>query len=278
MQYGGSDMEPGSFQELLNSERMQNARNKLTLAIGKDESGEVVACDLMTTGPILIAGEEGYGITECLNAMICSVLYRTNSDETKLILVDIKNEKLQIYNNSSHLLVPVITDPNKALKILAWAAEEMNERFSLFARHCVCQLKQYNDSLKEKEKRKPEIVIIINGIEDLVSLNTEEINRCLIPLVRFAKPTVGLHLIIVTHHPSLDNLPVPIRVCCGCCIAFKTSSSETSMMIVDHYGAEKLSGKGDMLLSVYPEFSPRLVRCCTITDDEISKMTMSDQV
>ena len=170
-------IETVTLREVLSSEKMQNARSILTVALGKDLTGTPIVCDLAKMPHMLIAGQTGSGKSVCINAIINSLLYRASPDEVKLILVDPKVVELQCYNGIPHLLIPVVNDPHKAAAALAWAVAEMKERYDRFAERRVRNVDGYNAALKPTEKPMARIVIIIDELADLMMVCKKDVEE-----------------------------------------------------------------------------------------------------
>ena len=231
-------IETVTLREVLSSERMQNAKSILTVALGKDLTGTPIICDLAKMPHMLIAGQTGSGKSVCINAIINSLLYRASPDEVKLILVDPKVVELQCYNGIPHLLIPVVNDPHKAAAALAWAVAEMKERYDRFAERKVRNVDGYNASLKSSEKPMARIVIIIDELADLMMVCKKDVEEYICRLTQLAR-AAGIHLIVATQRPSVDVITGLIKANIPSRIAFKTAQSVDSRTILDRNGSEQ---------------------------------------
>lgn len=260
-----------TLREVLQSEKMQNAKSLLTVALGKDIAGTPIVCDLAKMPHMLIAGQTGSGKSVCINAIINSLLYRAGPDEVKLILVDPKVVELQCYNGIPHLLIPVVNDPHKAAAALAWAVAEMMERYDRFAERKVRNLDGYNNAIKPTEKPMSRIVIIIDELADLMMVCKKDVEEYICRLTQLAR-AAGIHLIVATQRPSVDVITGLIKANIPSRIAFKTASYVDSRTILDRNGAEQLLGWGDMLYAPTGSFAPTRVQGCFLSDDEVNSI------
>ena len=260
-----------TLREVLQSEKMQNAKSLLTVALGKDIAGTPIVCDLGKMPHMLIAGQTGSGKSVCINAIINSLLYRASPDEVKLILVDPKVVELQCYNGIPHLLIPVVNDPHKAAAALAWAVAEMMERYDKFAERKVRNLEGYNNDIGPGEKPMSRIVIIIDELADLMMVCKKDVEEYICRLTQLAR-AAGIHLIVATQRPSVDVITGLIKANIPSRIAFKTASYVDSRTILDRNGAEQLLGWGDMLYAPTGSFTPTRVQGCFLSDDEVNRI------
>ncbi len=260
-----------TLREVLESDRMQNARSLLTVALGKDIAGTPIVCDLAKMPHMLIAGQTGSGKSVCINAIINSLLYRASPDEVKLILVDPKVVELQCYNGIPHLLIPVVNDPHKAAAALAWAVAEMMDRYDRFAERKVRNLDGYNASLSAHEKPMTRIVIIIDELADLMMVCKKDVEEYICRLTQLAR-AAGIHLIVATQRPSVDVITGLIKANIPSRIAFKTASYVDSRTILDRNGSEQLLGWGDMLYLPTGSFAPTRVQGCFLSDEEVNRI------
>ena len=261
-----------SARELMESDTFQNAKSKLSVALGKDIGGNVVIGDISKFPHVLIAGSTGSGKSVCINTIITSILYKARPDEVKLIMVDPKVVELGMYNGIPHLLIPVVTDPKKAAGALNWAVGEMMRRYALFAETQTRNLKGYNEQAEKNGSEKlPQIVIIIDELADLMMVAAKEVEDYICRLAQLAR-AAGIHLIIATQRPSVDVITGLIKANVPSRIAFAVSSGVDSRTILDKVGAEKLLGKGDMLY--HPTGLPNAMRVqgAFVSDEEIESL------
>ena len=262
-----------NLREVVESEEFENSKSKLSVALGKDVAGQIIIADIAKMPHALIAGATGSGKSVCINTIITSIIYKAKPSEVKLVMVDPKVVELSVYNGIPHLLIPVVTDPKKAAGALAWAVQEMDNRYNVFAQKGVRDLKGYN-ALIEKENgqgKLPQIVIIIDELADLMMVAAKEVEDSICRLAQKAR-AAGMHLIIATQRPSVDVITGIIKANIPSRIAFSVSSQVDSRTILDQIGAEKLLGKGDMLY--FPSGAPKPTRIqgAFVSDDEVEKI------
>ncbi len=267
-----TEKETVHFREVVESDAFQDSKSKLSVALGKDVAGNMEIADIAKMPHALIAGATGSGKSVCINTLITSIIYKAKPSEVKFVMVDPKVVELSVYNGIPHLLIPVVTDPKKAAGALAWAVQEMDNRYNLFAQKGVRDLKGYN-AMAEKEGTGtlPQIVIIIDELADLMMVAAKEVEDSICRLAQKAR-AAGMHLIIATQRPSVDVITGIIKANIPSRIAFAVSSQVDSRTILDQVGAEKLLGKGDMLF--YPSGAPKPVRVqgAFVSDEEVEKI------
>ncbi len=257
-----------NIRELIESAEFQNAKSKLTVALGKDIVGNVVLADLKDMPHLLVAGSTGSGKSVCINAMIISLMYKASPDEVKLLLIDPKVVELNVYNGIPHLLIPVVTDPRKAAGALNWAVSEMLKRYQMFAENSVRDIEGYNKLADSRDdmQRMPKVVIIIDELADLMLVASSEVEDSINRLAALAR-AAGMHLVVATQRPSVDVITGTIKSNIASRIAFKTASQVDSRTILPDGSAEKLLGKGDMLFLAQSE--TRRVQGCFVSDKEV---------
>ena len=267
-----TEKETVHFRDVVESDAFQDSKSKLSVALGKDVAGNMEIADIAKMPHALIAGATGSGKSVCINTIITSIIYKAKPSEVKFVMVDPKVVELSVYNGIPHLLIPVVTDPKKAAGALAWAVQEMDNRYNVFAEKGVRDLKGYN-ALAEKEGigTLPQIVIIIDELADLMMVAAKEVEDSICRLAQKAR-AAGMHLIIATQRPSVDVITGIIKANIPSRIAFAVSSQVDSRTILDQVGAEKLLGKGDMLF--YPSGAPKPVRVqgAFVSDEEVEKI------
>lgn len=257
------------IRDILESDEFRKSKSKLTMALGKDISGKPVIANLSEMPHLLIAGATGSGKSVCVNTIITSILFNSNPDEVKLLMIDPKVVELNIYNGIPHLILPVVTDPKKASIALGWAVNEMTRRYDLFAANHVKDIEGYN--LKEIEEKLPKIVVVIDELADLMMVAPNQVEDAIARLAQMAR-AAGIHLIVATQRPSVDVITGLIKANITSRIAFSVSSQIDSRTILDMAGAEKLLGKGDMLFNPVGASKPIRVQGAFITEDEIGKV------
>jgi S-DNA-T family DNA segregation ATPase FtsK/SpoIIIE len=242
----------------------------LTFAIGKDIGGKPVVADLAKMPHLLVAGQTGSGKSVMINDILTSMLYRNSPSDLKLILVDPKTVELTPYNDIPHLLTPVITEPEKCISALKWAVAEMERRYRTLSEQKKRNIGEYN-MLKDQESM-PYIVIVIDELADLMMMAARDVEALIVRIAQKAR-AVGIHLILATQRPSVDVITGLIKANVPARIAFTTASQIDSRTIIDQMGAEKLLGRGDMLLLTSDMPKPKRVQAAFISDDETVKVT-----
>jgi S-DNA-T family DNA segregation ATPase FtsK/SpoIIIE len=264
-----------SFGEIIRSPEMQDKKNYIPLAVGKDIEGENQVIDLAKTPHLLIAGSTGSGKSVCVNGIICSVLYTRSPHDVRMILIDPKVVELKPYNDIPHLLTPVITEAKKALQAVQWTIYEMERRYSLLDGMGAKNIRTYNKKIKENSVAAlplPYIVVIIDEFADLIATCGKELE---IGLARLAAKSraAGIHLILATQRPSTDVITGLIKANFPSRIAFMVASKVDSRIILDMSGAEQLLGKGDMLfISSWNPFPVRM-QGAFLSEDEVDNVT-----
>ena len=260
-----------ALRDIIDCDKFKEHKSKLAFALGKDVAGNEVVTDIAKMPHVLIAGATGSGKSVCINTMIASIIYKAKPSEVKLVMVDPKVVELSVYNGIPHLLIPVVTDPKKAAGALAWAVQEMVNRYSLFASKNVRDIKGYNEAIEEEGHKLPQIVIIIDELSDLMMVSPKDVEDSICRLAQMAR-AAGMHLVIATQRPSVDVITGIIKANIPSRIAFAVSSQVDSRTILDMAGAEKLLGKGDMLF--YPAGAPKPTRIqgAFISDKEVEKI------
>ncbi len=261
------------LREIIATEEFQNHKSKLAFALGKDVAGKEVVTDIGKMPHVLIAGATGSGKSVCINTLISSIIYKAKPSEVKLVMVDPKVVELSVYNGIPHLLIPVVTDPRKAAGALAWAVQEMENRYQTFAGKGVRDLKGYNEAIEKGDGfgKLPQIVIIIDELADLMMVAAKDVEESICRLAQKAR-AAGMHLVIATQRPSVDVITGIIKANIPSRISFAVSSQVDSRTILDMVGAEKLLGKGDMLF--YPSGAPKPTRIqgAFVSDGEVEKI------
>ena len=259
------------LREVIESSEFENNKSKLSVALGKDVAGKTIIADIGKMPHVLSAGSTGSGKSVCINSIITSIIYNAKPSEVKLVMVDPKVVELSVYNGIPHLLIPVVTDPKKAAGALAWAVQEMDDRYNKFAQKGVRDLKGYNKAIENENAKLPQIVIIIDELADLMMVAAKEVEEAICRLAQKAR-AAGMHLVIATQRPSVDVITGLIKANVPSRIAFAVSSQVDSRTILDSTGAEKLLGKGDMLFYPVGASKPLRVQGAFVSDDEVEKI------
>ena len=261
-----------SLRGILESVDVGASGSKLTFALGRDVAGRAQAVDLAKMPHLLIAGATGSGKSVMVNALITSLLCESTPDEVRMILMDLKRVELAGYNGLPHLLVPVITEPERAKAALKWTVNEMESRYRRFAGATARNIRGYNDSRADPEDRMPYIVVVIDELADLMMREGKNIEEPIVRLAQKARAT-GIHMVLATQRPSVNVVTGLIKANFPSRIAFAMASQIDSRTILDTPGAEDLIGRGDMLYQ--PSDLPRPMRLqgVFVSDPEIAQIT-----
>ncbi|MBC1527158.1 DNA translocase FtsK [Listeria seeligeri] len=264
-----------SLREVLENNPKNNPDEKLQIALGRDISGEAMMASLDKMPHLLVAGATGSGKSVCINGIITSILLRAKPHEVKMMMIDPKMVELNVYNGIPHLLAPVVTNPKKAAQALQKVVAEMERRYDLFSHTGTRNMQGYNDYVKkhnelneEKQPELPFIVVIVDELADLMMVASNDVEDAITRLAQMAR-AAGIHLIIATQRPSVDVITGVIKANIPSRIAFSVSSSIDSRTILDMGGAEKLLGRGDMLLLPVGSSKPTRIQGAFLSDAEV---------
>jgi S-DNA-T family DNA segregation ATPase FtsK/SpoIIIE len=277
--------------EIIGSKAYHGMHSPLTLALGKDIGGKPVVADLAKMPHLLVAGTTGSGKSVGINAMILSLLYKSEPQDVRLILVDPKMLELSVYEGIPHLLAPVVTDMSKAHNALHWCVGEMEKRYKLMSALGVRNLAGFNSKLRDAEKKEelipnpfsltpetpeplttmPHIVVVIDELADLMMVVGKKVEELIARLAQKAR-AAGIHLILATQRPSVDVITGLIKANIPTRISFQVSSKIDSRTILDQMGAEALLGQGDMLYLAPGTGLPQRVHCAFVADDEVHRV------
>jgi len=267
-----------SFKEILREVPKGATGKRLLCVMGRDISGEMMSMELNKMPHLLVAGATGSGKSVCINTMICSLLMRSAPTDVRLLLIDPKKVELARYNGLPHLLAPVVTDAHLANKALHKVVVEMERRYELFSEAVVRDITSYNEYVtkysgdKESAPEKlPFIVVILDELADLMLVAAREVEDSIMRLTQMAR-AAGIHLVVATQRPSVDVITGVIKSNIPSRIAFGVSSGVDSRTILDMVGAEKLLGRGDMLLLPMGAPSPVRVQGAFISDEEVARI------
>lgn len=255
-----------TLREVLESAPFHEATSHLTVALGRDISGEPIVADLGKMPHLLVAGATGSGKSVCINSIITSLLFKARPDEVKLIMVDPKMVELSVYNGIPHLLIPVVTDPKKASYALRKVVQEMEKRYEQFAHAGAKDIERYNQM--GGHPLLPYIVVIVDELADLMMVSPADVEDSITRLAQKAR-AAGIHLILATQRPSVDVITGVIKANIPSRIAFGVSSQVDSRTILDMAGAEKLLGKGDMLYLPVGSSKVTRIQGCFVSDREV---------
>jgi S-DNA-T family DNA segregation ATPase FtsK/SpoIIIE len=260
-----------TLKDVAETAMFKDASSKLTVALGRDVAGSPIVADLAKLPHLLIAGQTGSGKSVSINSIICSLLMTATPDDVRLILADPKRVELAGFNNIPHLVVPVVTDHDKILNALYWAVGEMDRRYRLFARATARNIEAYN-AARTGPDRVPYIVLIIDELADLMMSAPIQVEKAITRLAQLARAT-GIHLVVATQRPSVDVITGLIKANIPARVAFATASSIDSRTILDMTGAEKLLGRGDMLVLPPDIAKPIRAQGVYVSDREIEAVT-----
>ncbi|MGE0519488.1 MAG: DNA translocase FtsK [Candidatus Binatia bacterium] len=290
------------LRELVEADDFQHSSSVLAVALGKDTAGQSVIGDLAKMPHLMIAGATGSGKSVAINAMIMSILYKAPPREVRFVMIDLKMLELSVYEDIPHLLVPVVTDPKQAVYVLNNIVELMEERYRTMKRHGVRNIDGYNRMVDQERaeeppgkvielreavenaaddeevvtpaalpERLPKVVVIVDELADLIMTMGRKVEE---PITRLAQKAraAGIHLIVATQRPSVDVITGLIKANFPARISFQVTARVDSRTILDHIGAERLLGRGDMLY--LPPGSARLQRLHgpLVTEEEIHRL------
>jgi S-DNA-T family DNA segregation ATPase FtsK/SpoIIIE len=271
--------------DLLTSPEAAQATHPLEVAVGKDIAGKAVFLDLAATPHLLIAGATGAGKSSGINCILTSLLMRTTPDQVRLILVDPKQVEMGQYQRLPHLLTQPITNPKKAANALGWAVKEMERRYDVLSAVGFRDITGYNaavakgevpppvgaDPLDSPYEHMPYIVVVVDELNDLMMVAARDVEESITRIAQKAR-AVGIHLIVATQRPSVNVITGVIKANIPARIAFAVTSLTDSRVILDQPGAEKLVGKGDMLLLPGNTSVPNRIQGSFVGEDEVRKV------
>jgi len=274
--------------DILVSEEARRATHALEVAVGRDIAGTSILTNLATMPHVLIAGATGAGKSSCINSLLTSILMRSTPDQVRMILVDPKRVELGQYNRLPHLLTEVVTNPKKAANALAWAVREMERRYDLLAEVGFRDITGYNAAFDRGElggpgalagdggegtespqfARLPFILIVVDELNDLMMVAARDVEESICRIAQMAR-AVGIHLVIATQRPSVNVITGVIKANIPARWAFAVSSLADSRVILDQPGAERLLGRGDMLLLGPASSIPQRIQGSWVTEEEV---------
>ncbi len=261
--------------DILQGREFQKDYQLVEIPLGKDISGNLVKINIKDCPHLLIAGATGSGKSVMLNSIICGLLYNVHPEHLRFVLIDPKMVELKVYNGIPHLLTEVITNPKHTITILKYLVNEMDRRYELLDSTGARDIDKYNEKIKKGRysdfQHLPYIVIIIDEFSDLMMVTARQVEELIVRMAQKAR-AVGMHLIIATQRPSVDVITGLIKANFPTRIAFQVASKIDSRTILDYIGADKLLGKGDMLLSL--GHKPGLIRVqgAFISEEEVENI------
>ena len=264
-----SEVSVVTMREVMETQIFQEAESRLSIAFGRDISGQTIIGNLAKMPHLLVAGATGSGKSVCINGIITSILYKAKPNEVKFLMVDPKMVELNVYNGIPHLLAPVVTDPKRASLALKKIVVEMEKRYELFSKSGTRNMEGYNKLMTDNPAAVlPYIVVIVDELADLMMVAANDVEDAICRLAQMAR-AAGIHLIIATQRPSVDVITGLIKANIPSRIAFGVSSNVDSRTILDMPGAEKLLGRGDMLFLPMGASKPIRVQGAFMSDQEV---------
>jgi len=288
--------------DLLASDEAVAAEHPLDVPIGRDIAGKTVVMNLGEMPHILISGATGAGKSSCINSIVTSLVMRSTPDEVRLVLVDPKRVEMGQYNDLPHLIAPVVVDPKKAAGMLAWAVKEMERRYDLLAESGARDITSYQQMIDSGElapeasdhqlvaeaferatglasdvdelpgpEELPYIVIVVDELNDLMMVAARDVEESVVRIAQMAR-AVGIHLVLATQRPSVDVITGVIKANVPSRMAFAVSSLADSRVILDQAGAERLIGKGDMLLVTASSNIARRLQSPWVSEEEVRRV------
>ncbi len=290
------DRQPVLLSEVLSSKVYDDSRSPITVALGKDISGDAIVADLASMPHLLVAGTTGSGKSVAINSMLISILYKASPEQVRLILIDPKMLELSVYEDIPHLLAPVITDMKEASSGLRWCVNEMERRYKLMAHLGVRNLNGYNKKIEDANssgspvkdptwkineaeegeeapdlEELPLIVLAVDELADLMMVVGKTAEQLIARIAQKAR-AAGIHMLLATQRPSVDVITGLIKANISSRVAFQVASKMDSRVILDQGGAEQLLGKGDMLYLAPGTSIPQRVHGAFVGDDEVQRV------
>ena len=290
------DRQPVLLSEVLSSKVYDESKSPITVALGKDISGEAIVADLASMPHLLVAGTTGSGKSVAINSMLISILYKASPEQVRLILIDPKMLELSVYEDIPHLLAPVITDMKEASSGLRWCVNEMERRYKLMAHLGVRNLNGYNKKIADANssgapvkdptwkvneaeegeeapnlEELPLIVLAVDELADLMMVVGKTAEQLIARIAQKAR-AAGIHMLLATQRPSVDVITGLIKANISSRVAFQVASKMDSRVILDQGGAEQLLGKGDMLYLAPGTSIPQRVHGAFVGDEEVQRV------
>ncbi|HEY3218911.1 MAG TPA: DNA translocase FtsK 4TM domain-containing protein [Candidatus Limnocylindria bacterium] len=260
-----------SLRDVVETTTFKQSPSKLTVALGRDVAGSPIILDLGAMPHLLVAGQTGSGKSVSISSILCSLLLNATPDEVRVLIGDMKRVDFTNFGDIPHLIAGIMTDSDKILNALYWATSEMDRRYRLFARKSARNIGQYNERHTGPD-RIPYVVIIIDELADLMLQAPIQVEKQITRIAQLARAT-GIHLVLGTQRPSVDVITGLIKANIPARIAFATASAVDSRTILDQTGAEKLLGRGDMLVLRPDLAAPIRAQGVFVSDNEIQAIS-----
>ena len=285
--------------DLVATEEARQARHPLDVPIGRDIAGRTVLINLAAMPHVLISGATGAGKSSCINALVTSLVMRASPEQVRLVLIDPKRVEMSHYQDLPHLIAPVVVDPKKAAGALTWAVREMERRYDVLAAAGVRDIAGYHDAIERGElvaeptsaqmvataigdpswaaadprvaEELPFIVVVVDELNDLMMVAARDVEESVVRIAQMAR-AVGIHLVLATQRPSVDVITGVIKANIPSRMAFAVSSLADSRVILDQAGAERLIGKGDMLLVTASSSVARRIQSPWVSEAEVQRV------
>lgn len=259
-----------TLREILSAQSFRDSESKLTFAVGKDITGNIILGDIAKMPHVIIAGTTGSGKSVCTRSIIMSILYNAKPNEVKLILIDPKMVEFKVFEGIPHLLIPIVIEAKKAAGALNWAVNEMMRRYSAFADLGANDLRSYNALAAENAEMDamPQIVVFIDELADMMLVAGKEVEDSICRLAQMGR-AAGMHLVVATQRPTTDVITGLIKANIPSRIALSVKSQIDSRTIIDMAGADKLLGNGDMLYMPIGMSKPIRVQGCFASNKDI---------
>jgi S-DNA-T family DNA segregation ATPase FtsK/SpoIIIE len=260
-----------SLRDVVETTTFKQSPSKLTVALGRDVAGAPIILDLGAMPHLLVAGQTGSGKSVSISSILCSLLLNATPDEVRILIGDMKRVDFTNFGDIPHLIAGIMTDSDKILNALYWATSEMDRRYRLFARKSARNIGQYNERHTGPD-RIPYVVIVIDELADLMLQAPIQVEKQITRIAQLARAT-GIHLVLGTQRPSVDVITGLIKANIPARIAFATASAVDSRTILDQTGAEKLLGRGDMLVLRPDLAAPIRAQGVFVSDNEIQAIS-----
>ena len=260
-----------SLRDVVETTTFKQSPSKLTVALGRDVAGSPIILDLAAMPHLLVAGQTGSGKSVSISSILCSLLLSATPDEVRVLIGDMKRVDFTNFGDIPHLIAGIMIDSDKILNALYWATGEMDRRYRLFARKSARNIGQYNERHTGPD-RIPYVVIVIDELADLMLQAPIQVEKQITRIAQLARAT-GIHLVLGTQRPSVDVITGLIKANIPARIAFATASAVDSRTILDQTGAEKLLGRGDMLVLRPDLAAPIRAQGVFVSDNEIQAIS-----